>query len=195
MGIVSVLAAIVVGVLGVLFYAGGSLGGFDGWGAPMDGLRTPLRNIALVIDFCGEPLGAAILIASLVAGCFMLGRRRWAVVLVAGAGVSVGVTTVLKPLVGRTIHGDFLSYPSGHTALATAVALVLALLAVDRFKLGAPRGLLLVLVAAALAGAVMGWTEVALGAHYPSDTVGGFCTALAVVPATAWLVDRAADRL
>jgi undecaprenyl-diphosphatase len=79
--------------------------------------------------------------------------------------------------------------------LATAVALVLALLAVDGFKLGAPRGLLLVLVAAALAGAVMGWTEVALGAHYPSDTVGGFCTALAVVPATAWLVDRAADRL
>jgi undecaprenyl-diphosphatase len=41
----------------------------------------------------------------------------------------------------------------------------------------------------------MGWAQVALGAHYPTDVLGGWCTALAVVPATAWLVDRIADRM
>jgi membrane-associated phospholipid phosphatase len=40
------------------------------------------------------------------------------------------------------------------------------------------------------AGAAMGWSEVVLSAHYPTDTLGGFCTALAVVPATARLIDR-----
>jgi undecaprenyl-diphosphatase len=42
---------------------------------------------------------------------------------------------------------------------------------------------------------VLGWAEVALGAHYPTDALGGWCTALAVIPATAWLVDRTADLL
>ncbi|AXK32503.1 phosphatase PAP2 family protein [Streptomyces armeniacus] len=61
--------------------------------------------------------------------------------------------------------------------------------------LGEPVGAatLLVLAAASAAGAAMGWAQVALGAHYPTDVLGGWCTALAVVPATAWLVDRTAD--
>ncbi len=41
----------------------------------------------------------------------------------------------------------------------------------------------------------MGWAEVALGAHYPTDVLGGWCTALAVTPATALVVDRLGDRL
>jgi len=40
----------------------------------------------------------------------------------------------------------------------------------------------------------MAWSQVALGTHYPTDTIGGFCTAMAVVPATAWLVDWFAGR-
>jgi undecaprenyl-diphosphatase len=41
----------------------------------------------------------------------------------------------------------------------------------------------------------MGWAQVVLGAHYATDALGGWCTALVVIPATAWLVDRTADRL
>jgi undecaprenyl-diphosphatase len=115
------------------------------------------------------------------------------VLVVAGPGLTVATTMLLKHLTGRTIHGANLSYPSGHTAFATALALEVALLATGRLGLGRSAGVSLVLAAALVAGAVMGWAEVALGAHYPTDAVGGWCTALAVAPATAWLVDRIAD--
>ncbi len=147
------------------------------------------------MDSLGEPVGAATLVVATVMGCLLLRRPRAAVLIVAGVAMAVGTATLLKYLVGRTIHGDNLSYPSGHTAFFTAVALVVALLATGRLGLGRTAGTLLVLAAALVAGAVMGWAQVALGAHYPTDVLGGWCTALAVVPATAWLVDRMADRL
>jgi undecaprenyl-diphosphatase len=79
--------------------------------------------------------------------------------------------------------------------MATALALVLALAAVDRFRLGRMAGTALLLAAGIVAGFVMAWTQVGLGAHYPIDTLGGFFVALVVVPATAWALDRLADSL
>ncbi|NGN66428.1 phosphatase PAP2 family protein, partial [Streptomyces sp. A7024] len=130
-----------------------------------------------------------------VVGCLVVRWPRAVVLVVGGAGLSVGATMVIKSLAGRTIHGGHLSYPSGHTAFLTALALVGALLAVGRRGFSRTHGLLLVLAAALVAGAAMGWAQVALGAHYPTDVLGGWCTALAVVPATAWLIDLAADRM
>ena len=112
-----------------------------------------------------------------------------------GVVVTVAVTTVLKPLVGRKIHGEFLSYPSGHTALATALALVIGLVLADRLGFGRVAAVVLVLGLAWSPRMAMGWAEVALGAHYPTDAAGGFCAALAAVPATGWVVDRVAERL
>ncbi|BFO16097.1 hypothetical protein SHKM778_24850 [Streptomyces sp. KM77-8] len=124
--------------------------------------------------------------------CLLMRWPRAAVFAVAGPGAAAGTTTLLKPLVGRTIHGDEnLSYPSGHTAFLTAFALMAALLVTGRLGLGRTAGLALVLGAALFAGAAMGWAQVAMGAHYPTDTLGGWCTALAVVPATARIVDAA----
>jgi membrane-associated phospholipid phosphatase len=147
-----------------------------------------------VIDYGGEPVGAALLVAAVLTACLLLGHRRAAVLTMAAAGSTVAVTTVLKPVVGRTIHGGYLSFPSGHTALATALAFVAALLAVGVLGVDGPQGVLVVLATATVAGVAMAWAEVALGAHYPTDAIGGFATALAVVPATAWLVDLIADR-
>lgn len=190
------LATAVLVALGILHFHESGLTGIDAAVLPaIDGVQPPWRYVALVFDFGGEPLGSVILVALIAGVCFLAHRVRTAVLTVLGVVATVVVTTVLKPIVGRTIHGEFLSYPSGHTALATALATVIALLLADRLGLGRAAAMPLVLGLALLAGLAMGWAEVALGAHYPTDALGGFCAALAVVPATAWLVDRVADRI
>jgi len=197
LGLVAALATLVVVVLGVLYAGHREPGRVDRWiiQPTADSVRPPWRQVALVMDFLGEPVGSATLVVVTVAGCLLLRSPRAAVLLVAGVGMAVGTATLLKHLVGRTIHGaGNLSYPSGHTAFLTALALVVALLATGRLGLGRTAGTSLVLAAALVAGAAMGWAQVALGAHYPTDVLGGWCTALAVTPATAWLVDRMADR-
>lgn len=196
--LIAVLATLVVVVLGVLYAGHGEPSRVDRWFVrpTADSVRPPWRHVALAFDFLGEPAGSAMLIVVGVAGCLLLRRPRAAVLVVVGVGMTVGTTTLLKHLVGRTIHGDGnLSYPSGHTAFFTALALMAALLATGRLGLGRTAGTSLVLAAALVAGATMGWAQVALGAHYPTDVLGGWCTALAVIPATAWLVDHLADRM
>ncbi|MFG2725938.1 phosphatase PAP2 family protein [Streptomyces canus] len=198
LGLVAALAALVVVALGALYAGHSRPGRVDRWIIPptADSVRPPWRHVAVALDFMGEPAGSAMLVMAIVAGCLLLRRPRAAVLAIAGAAMAVGTATLLKHLVGRTIHGaDNLSYPSGHTAFFTALALVVALLATDRLGLGRTAGTSLVLCAALLAGGAMGWAQVALGAHYPTDALGGWCTALAVIPATAWLVDQAADRM
>ncbi|WP_371542424.1 phosphatase PAP2 family protein [Streptomyces sp. NBC_00554] len=198
LGLIAALAALVVIVLGVLYAGHSEPGRVDRWiiDPTADSVRPPWRRVALATDFLGEPAGAALLVLAAVTGCLLLRRPRAAVLIVVGVSMTVGTATLLKSLVGRTIHGDDnLSYPSGHTAFLTALALMVALLATARLGLDRTAGTLLVLAAAVVAGATMGWAQVALGAHYPTDVLGGWCTALAVIPATAWLVDRTADRL
>ncbi|WP_345961324.1 phosphatase PAP2 family protein [Streptomyces sp. BRB040] len=195
-GLIAALAALVVVVFGAAYADESEPSATDVriWAA-VDGVGAPWRHVAVVTDFLGEPGGAVLLVAALVTGCLLLRDPRAAVFLVTGTGLTVGTTTLLKPVVGRTIHGDNLSYPSGHTAFLTAIALMLSLLATGRLGLGRAVGVAFVFAAGLVAGAVMGWAQVALGSHYATDTLGGWCTALAVLPVTAWLVDRTADRL
>ncbi|MFE3020737.1 phosphatase PAP2 family protein [Streptomyces sp. NPDC059256] len=194
LGLIAALATLTVVALAVLYADHDEPGMMDAWIQPaVDGVQPPWRNIALATDFLGEPAGAAALVLAAVTCCLLLRRPRAAVLIVVGTGLTVGTTKLLKPLVGRTIHGEHLAYPSGHTAFFTALALMAALLAVGRFGLGRTGSTLFLLAAALVAGAAMGWAQIALGAHYPTDVIGGWCTALAVVPATAWLVDRTAD--
>ncbi|WP_133905416.1 phosphatase PAP2 family protein [Actinophytocola oryzae] len=188
LGAVSLLAAVVLVVLGFVF-AGQDVG------APVDiGIRAYLRSldqpwhsIALVIDWTGEPVGAVVVLAILVIVFLRKGNRRAALFAVAGPAAAVVVTSGMKPLVGRTINDGFLSFPSGHTASATAYALVVMLVVCRR--------LWLTLLVALVAAAVMAWAQVLLNAHYPTDTFGGFCAALAIVPVVAWAIDYLWDRL
>ncbi|WP_330334910.1 phosphatase PAP2 family protein [Streptomyces sp. NBC_00536] len=194
LGLVAALAALLVTGLGFAYAGRGRPTEVDARiQSVVDGVRPPWWQVAQVMDFLGEPTGSVLLVGAVVTGLLLLRRPRAAVLAVAGVAVAVGTTTLLKHVVGRTIHGGYLSYPSGHTAFLTALALALALFASGRFGLGRTAGTLLVLLAGLVAGATMGWAQVALGAHYPTDVLGGWCTALAVVPATGWAVDRTAD--
>lgn len=186
LAVASVLAAISLVVLGFVF-AGKSVGAAVDIGirADLRALGEPWHQIALVVDWTGEPVGAAVVLATLVIVFLRKGNRRAAVLAVAGPAVAVVVTSGMKPLVGRTINDGFLSYPSGHTATATAFALTAL------FASGA--SLWLTVLVAIAAAAAMAWAQVLLNAHYPTDTLGGFCAAVAVVPLVAWTIDRLAD--
>jgi undecaprenyl-diphosphatase len=186
---VAVLAALVVVALGVL-YAGTSSGGaFDLWLQPwLTSSTTAWRPLALTIDFCGEPVGLASLVVALTVLSLVLRRPRMAAQVLLGTGLSITATTVIKHFADRTIHETFLSYPSGHTASATAMAMAAVMLVWHRLRPVAAFALLMAV--ALVAGAVAAWAQAGLVAHYPTDTIGGWCTALAIVPATAWLIDR-----
>lgn len=152
----------------------------------------PWWTIATVIDFVGEPVGAIVTMVVFLGWCRYWRRPRTAVTGVVAAVVTVGLTSGLKPLTGRYIHGEFLSYPSGHTGFAAALTFTAALGVFGGLR-RFPASVLLV-VAVFVAGAAMGWAQVTMGAHYPTDTLGGLGVALAVVPATALLTDKGATR-
>lgn len=195
MGITAVLAALMVAVPAMFLSGDTAAGRLDSWASRLvaDQPSQPWTPAWLVATV-GDPLVAVLLAALLVGALLVLGRRRLAVVAVVGLGLTGVATTLLKPVVDRTIHGAYLAYPSGHTAAATVLALLVALLVVDLLRSGSLPGLLIVLTAAGAAGAVMAWSQVVLNVHYLTDTVGGFCTAMAVVPPTALLVDGLAAR-
>ncbi|MEV6905599.1 phosphatase PAP2 family protein [Amycolatopsis sp. NPDC051071] len=152
----------------------------------------PWWTIGVVIDYLGEPIGSVIVMLLFLGACFLARRPRTAVAGVVAVLITVGLTSGLKPLTGRYIHGDFLSYPSGHTGFVTALAFTAAL---GFFGgLGRGRASVLVVVVVVLAGFAMGWAQVTMGAHYPTDTLGGFGVALAVVPVAALLTDKAMSR-
>ncbi|WP_037313964.1 phosphatase PAP2 family protein [Amycolatopsis orientalis] len=192
LGAFGFLVALVLGVR----YAGTShTAGLDALLLPaIDRVEGPLWYLATAIDFVGEPVGAVVVIALFGWVCLRHRRPRTAILLVAAAGVTVALTTGLKPLTGRLIHGEFLSYPSGHTAFAVTVASVVALLVIDVRDLGPGSAASVLVGLVAFAGLAMGWAEVALGAHYPTDTFGGFGVAVAVVPVVGWAVDRLTRR-
>lgn len=145
------------------------------------------------VDIIGSPVGAAVAVSMLATVCWILGRRRLTLLAPVSMAAAAVTTTAAKPLVGRTIHGDALSYPSGHTASAAVLAVVTMVLLVDVLDPGALLGTLLFTIGTTTTTAVMAFDQVASRAHYPTDTVGGFCTALAVVPAAGYTIDRIAE--
>lgn len=193
LGVTAVLAAIALVVLGFT-YAGESVGAAVDIGLRHDLrlLESPWRQIALVVDWTAEPVGAVVVFATLVIVFLRRGNRRAALLVVAGPAVAIAVTSVMKPLVGRIVNDRFLSFPSGHTAAMTAIVLVVILVVVREKSRATAMALIAVTVV--LAAALMAWAQVLLNAHYPTDTLGGFLAAVAVVPAVAWTIDRLCDR-
>jgi undecaprenyl-diphosphatase len=112
-------------------------------------------RVGWVIGTAGDPPVAGALMFLLVVVCLFWKRRRLAVLAVAGPVLTGAVTSGLKPIVGRTIHGDHLSFPSGHTGQLAGLALVVGLLLVDVAGSARPAGTVVVLAAGAVGGAAV----------------------------------------
>lgn len=188
------ISVVVVVVLGVATAGTTTAGTVDRWVQLVVATRLfPSLTDAYLVDYLGEPVGALLITVGLASCCLLLRRGRLAVVAVVGVTATVAVTTAAKPLADREIHIGNLSYPSGHTAMITAAAFVVGLLVVSHLRRGAVVSCLVVVGCCAVAGGRMALAQITLDAHYPSDTLGGFCVGLVVVPVTALVVDRLAD--
>lgn len=154
------------------------------WGGPLGGASW-------VVAVLLGPVGGWVSTAVVLVVVRLVRDSRAVLVAAVLVAVPVVLTHVVKDLVGRprpdtaglvhvfpAPHGA--SFPSGHTTIAAALALVLALL----LWRGHPRtaGCLVVLLPV-----VVGLSRVVVGAHFPSDVVA----ALVVVGAGDLLVWRA----
>jgi membrane-associated phospholipid phosphatase len=192
--VLALAAALGVVALGLHYAGDTSASRVDGWLEDVVTAVVPGPGLAIwIVGTLGDPLPVVVAAGLLAALCLGLDRRRLAVLAVVGPGLTGLATATLKPVFGRTITGG-LAFPSGHTAALTALAVVVALIVASLVGAGALSGLLLIVAAAMAAGTAMGIALVVMDVHYPTDTVGGFGTGIAVVLGTALLIDRIADR-
>lgn len=190
--VIAGVAALVFAVLAVR-YAGTSSGGRVD--VNVDNVVDPLASthhwiVGQIMRLGSPPF--VIALAVLTAGlCVVLRRRRLAVLAIVGPGITGLATTLLKPALGRTLDASF-AFPSGHTGGATALGLVVAFLVISLVRPGRAGGLSMLAVGALAAGGAVGAAMVADDAHYPTDTVAGFCTAVVLVLVSALVLDRVA---
>jgi membrane-associated phospholipid phosphatase len=190
---VMVVAASVFAVL-ALRYAGGSSARWLDYRfqSVVDDITPRPRALALLIQI-GSP---AVVVTSAILtalACLWFGRRRLALLAIVGPGLAGAITTLSKPLIGRTVDGDW-AYPSGHTGGATSLALVAAFVLVALLRPNRLSAAMLIGASGVLAGATMTVLLVAADWHYATDAVGGFLVAVAAVLGCALLIDALLDR-
>lgn len=188
--VVVAAAAVVFAVLASRFAGTSAAGRLDlRVDAVVDPATSEHHRLVGLVGRLGSPPVVVALAVVIAAVCLVRGRRRLALLAVAGPGLTGVATTVLKPVLGRTI-GDGFAFPSGHTGGATAIALVAALLITALRSLGPAAAAGVLAAAAVVLGGGVGTAMVAGDKHYPTDTVGGFCTAVVIVLGGALLLDR-----
>ena len=133
----------------------------------------------------------------LLAG-FLVVRREWRR-LVLLLGVVAGETIIvhaLKDAFGRArpehvphlVEATSASFPSGHSASAAAIFLVLAAMLAPSLKDAASR--YYVYAAAAIMALLVGASRIFLGVHYPTDVLAGWSFGFAWTMALLYFLDR-----
>jgi undecaprenyl-diphosphatase len=190
---VSACGAVAFLALAIRYHGAVTYGRFDGWvnGRVPPRRDLPIRTLAPLTD-----VAPTIFVVLACAAAVALLLARWwrgAALAVLGPGLTLLVVEIGKFAVGR-LHEGALSLPSGHTAAVTSVSLVAVLLLVARVRghrmLAATVG---ALVVTAVAGA-MAFLLVALRWHYATDTIAGYCVAVAGTLAAAFAVDAIPGR-
>lgn len=158
------------------------------------GHRESLLQYLNTIRQFGGPIPIIFLTALLCYCCLAMRHYRGALMLAAGEIGASAFTEFTKPLFHRTIGGS-LSYPSGHTTAAFALAVGVVLLLAYAPGTRMPGSLRAVLSVVAVGTA----TLVAIGMvawhqHYFTDTIAGAAVGTGATLAAALLIDLIADR-
>lgn len=188
--VVGICAAIVFVILRAVVAAG------DHVPLPMDLwwhdlMLAALNDIGIVIAWVPAVVGGTvgmIVVGALLIGLLLWRGRRWdAATLAIGMVAVVAIGATMAAVIGRTRPADSLaesmatSFPSGHTAVATTVVVILGL-AIGRRP---------VWVLGAIWVLTMMWSRTYLQAHWLSDVVAGMLEGIAVA-AFVWVAVAAA---
>lgn len=123
-------------------------------------------------------LGDIIVLLLIIVVLFFTGKRKVALIAILGLIITSIIVSLIKPTVGELRpflvlqHVNLLvyesgkySFPSGHTSLAFTIATILGLS--YKFK-----NIKLIYIALVIA-AIVGFSRVYVGVHYPGDILGG----------------------
>lgn len=170
-GFAVLVVAVLIGALVMLRGAGNPLGFDTEWMDEIVEHRNPFWEIpSLAMNYLGGGLIGVFIVPIGIIVALCLFRRFWAAIYFAAATIlSAGLVQLLKGIFGRArpeeilVHADFGSFPSGHVANATTMAVVLAIILRRSW----------VWVAGVVYVILMLLSRTYLGAHWLSDTFGG----------------------
>jgi len=166
----------------------------------MAAIRSPfLTDVAANFTALGSAPIVACCVALAMAYFVVAGRPRLSLAML-WTPLAFVACTLVKLVVHRPRPSDALivvpagfSYPSGHSAAASALFLTLALLAAGAERRAGPRRLL---IGGGMALALLvAWSRVYFGVHYFSDVVGGLLLGSAGALGTTLVVRRTDRRL
>jgi undecaprenyl-diphosphatase len=165
------VVAVLIGALVMLRGAGNPLGVDTEWMDEIIEHRSPIWEVpSLAMNYLGGGLIGVFIVPIAIIVALCLFRRFWAALYFAVATIlSAGLVQLLKGIFGRArpedilVHADFGSFPSGHVANATTMAVVLAIVLRRSW----------VWVVGVVYVILMLLSRTYLGAHWLSDTFGG----------------------
>lgn len=158
-----------------------------------ENLRLPLLD-KLMVAYTRLGNAGWIFIAASVAMLCIRRTRRASVSSLSAMTLGLLLTNlILKPAVARprpwivmegfvplTTSGDMNSFPSGHTCAAFSFGMALCVALPQRWAKAA----------ALTAAALMGFSRLYVGVHFPTDVLGGTVVGVFCGYAGAWIVDR-----
>jgi undecaprenyl-diphosphatase len=158
-----------------------------------------LDTAALAATSLGGAKVAAVLMALVVVSMYLLRRRVDALIVLLSA-IPMTAGFLLKEVVGRARPEYFLmgsgpstlSFPSGHSLFAMLFGGLLIFLVGDLVQSPSVRRALQ--FSLALLILAVGASRVYLGAHWPSDVLGGYLFGAMALLALVWLRNRLAGR-